>query len=254
LLTVSAIDLSVEGPIARLTLDYPERHNALTRRGIEQMHARLEQIGNSASVRVLVITGTGDRTFCSGAALDEVQAGAIDGEAFQRMADRLAALPIPKVAAMNGSAYGGGAELGLCCDFRCGVEGMKIRVPAASFGLCYPPGGIHRYVTRLGVDAAKRILVATEPLDAAELLRIGYLHRLCAPGELRGVVDAWARSLAALAPLAVRAMLEIIDRSTAGLPDEALARQWVRRCNESNDLREGLQAALAKRTPEFSGD
>jgi enoyl-CoA hydratase/carnithine racemase len=169
------------------------------------------------------------------------------------MADRLAALPIPKIAAMNGSAYGGGAELGLCCDFRCGVEGMKIRVPAASFGLCYPPNGIRRYVARLGPDAAKRILVATEILDAGELLRIGYLQRVCAAGELDGVVSEWGRNLAALAPLAVRAMLTLIDRTADGLFDEESARQWVRRCNESDDLREGLEAALAKRPPTFTG-
>jgi enoyl-CoA hydratase/carnithine racemase len=251
---VSAIDLQVEGPVARLTLDYPERHNALTRSGLEQMHAHLDKIENDPAVRTLIVTGTGDRTFCAGAALDEVQAGAIDGDAFQSMADRLAALPIPKIAAMNGSAYGGGAELGLCCDLRCGVEGMKIRVPAASFGLCYPPNGIRRYVTRLGPDAAKRILVATEVLDAGELLRIGYLQRVCAAGELDGVVSEWARNLAALAPLAVRAMLTLIDRTAEGLFDEESARQWVRRCNESDDLREGLQAALEKRIPEFRGE
>lgn len=250
---MSAIDLQVEGPVARLTLDYPERHNALTRSGLEQMQAYLDELGNDPAVRVLILTGTGDRTFCAGAALDEVQAGAIDGDAFQSMADRLAALPIPKIAAMNGSAYGGGAELGLCCDFRCGVEGMKIRVPAASFGLCYPPNGIRRYVTRLGPGAAKRILVATEVLDAGELLRIGYLQRVCAAGELDGVVSEWARNLAALAPLAVRAMLTLIDRTADGLFDEESARQWVRRCNESDDLREGLEAALAKRPPTFTG-
>jgi enoyl-CoA hydratase/carnithine racemase len=173
------INLTIEGAVARVTLDHPERHNALTRSGLEQLHEHLQQIENDAGLRVLVVTGAGDRTFCSGASLDQVQAGAVDGEAFQAVADRLAALPIPKLAAMNGSAYGGGAELGLCCDFRYGVEGMKLRVPAASFGLCYPPAGIRRYVSRLGVDSAKRILVAAEPFEAAELLRIGYLHRVC---------------------------------------------------------------------------
>jgi len=251
---MSVIGLSIDGPVARLTLDYPERHNALTRSGLEQMHARLGHIESNPAIRVLIIGGAGNRTFCAGAALDQVQAGVIDGEAFQRMADRLAALPIPKIAAMNGSAYGGGVELGLCCDFRCGVEGMKIRVPAASFGLCYPPNGIHRFVTRLGVDAAKRILVATETLDAAELLRIGYLHRACSAGDIKAVVDAWAQDLARLAPLAVRAMLTLIDRAAEGKPDDELVRRWVKRCNESEDLREGLLAALEKRAPNFTGN
>lgn len=245
------IRLALEGPVARLTLDHPERHNALTRAGLEQMLAHLQAIEENPDLRVVMVTGTGDRTFCSGASLDQVQAGAVDGESFQAVADRLAALPIPKLAVMNGSAYGGGAELGLCCDFRFGVEGMRLRVPAASFGLCYPPAGIRRYVDRLGLGAAKRILVAAETLDAAELLRIGYLHRVCTQEELPEVAEIRARELSELAPLAVRAMLAICDGAADGSLDEARARKWVDRCNASADLQEGLRAVLEKRKPQF---
>jgi len=248
------IRLAIDGPVARLVLDHPERHNALTREGLEQFHAHLEQIEKAAGLRVLVLTGAGDRTFCSGASLDQVQAGAVDGESFQAVADRLAALPLPKLAAMNGSAYGGGAELGLCCDFRFGVEGMQLRVPAASFGLCYPPAGIQRYVSRLGVDSAKRILVAAETFATPELLRIGYLHRVCSRAELSAAVDAWVLQLSSLAPLAVRAMLAICNDAADGSLDAREARQWVLRCGSSSDLREGLQAVLEKREPDFSGD
>jgi len=248
------IRLTIEGSVARLTLDHPERHNALTRDGLEQVHAHLEKIEGDAELRALVVTGAGDRTFCSGASLDQVRAGAVDGESFQAVADRLAALPIPKLAAMNGSAYGGGVELGLCCDFRFGVEDMKIRVPAASFGLCYPPAGIRRYVTRLGVDTAKRILVAAESLGAAELLRLGYLHRVCRAEELPVLADEWGRQLSRLAPLAVRAMLTICNGVAEGSLDTGQVREWVARSNASQDLREGLQAALEKREPNFSGN
>lgn len=248
------IKLNIEGPVARLVLDHPERHNALTRDGLEQFKAHLQRIEDGPDVRVLVVSGTGDKTFCSGASLDQVQAGTVDGESFQVVADRLAALPIPKLAVMNGSAYGGGVELGLCCDFRLGVEGMKIRVPAASFGLCYPPAGIRRYVNRLGAEAAKRILVAAETFDATELLQMGYLHRVCTPAELPVLAEQWAQGLSRLAPLAVRAMLAICDGTVDGTLTAEQARQWVERCNRSNDLKEGLQAALEKRTPEFSGD
>ena len=248
------IKLTVDGPVARLTLDHPERHNALTSKGLEQFHGHLQQIEDDTELRVLVVSGTGDRTFCSGASLDQVQAGAVDGASFQAVADRLAALPIPKLAAMNGSAYGGGAELGLCCDFRLGVDGMKLRVPAASFGLCYPPAGIQRYVSRLGVEAAKRILVATETLETAELLRIGYLHRACPREELPALANEWAQRLAGLAPLAVRAMLAICDSFANGRLDAEQALQWVGRCNDSHDLQEGLRAALEKRAPNFRGD
>ena len=248
------INLAIEGPVARVTLNHPERHNALTQSGLEQFHAHLDQIERDPDLRAVVVTGSGDRTFCSGASLDQVQAGLVDGESFQAVADRLAALPIPKLAAMNGSAYGGGVELGLCCDFRFGVEGMRIRVPAASFGLCYPPAGIRRYVTRLGVDSAKRILVAAETVNAAELLRMGYLHRVCPAEGLHALADQWARQLCRLAPLAVRAMLEMCNGAAEGGLDARKAQEWVERCNASNDLREGLQAALEKRDPNFSGN
>jgi len=247
------IDLTIEGPVAHLKLDYPERHNALTSDGLEQFHKQLGRVENSPGLRALIFSGSGDQTFCSGAALDQVQAGAVDGESFQRAADRLAALPIPKIAAMNGSAYGGGAELGLCCDLRYGVAGMKIRVPAASFGLCYPPAGIRRYVTRLGVGTAMRILVATETLETAELLRTGYLHRAFAREQLPAAVAALAETLCNLAPLAVRAMLAICNGVADGSLDEDQARRWVERCNSSSDLQEGLQAVLEKRQPRFSG-
>lgn len=248
------IKLHIEGHVARLTLDHPERHNALTRNGLEQFQAHLQRIEDDAELRALVITGAGDKTFCSGASLDEVQAGTVDGESFQVVADRLAALPIPKLAAMNGSAYGGGVELGLCCDFRYGVEGMKIRVPAASFGLCYPPAGIQRYVSRLGVGSAKRILVAAETFDAAALLRMGYLHRICPAQDLPAQADEWARQLSRLAPLAVRAMLAICNGTAEGNLEAEQMQEWVARCNASADLQEGLQAALEKREPNFSGN
>ena len=247
------IDLSIQGPVARLKLDHPERHNALTRDGLEQFHKHLERAENSPDLRVLIFSGTGERTFCSGAALDQVQAGAVDGASFQLVADRLAALPIPKIAAMNGSAYGGGAELGLCCDFRYGVEGMKIRVPAASFGLCYPPAGIRRYVNQLGVETAKRILVATETLETAELLRTGYLHRVFTPEQLPVAVAELAENLCNLAPMAVRAMLAICNGVADNGLDQEEARRWVERCNASSDLQEGLQAVLEKRQPRFRG-
>jgi len=250
---MSRVDLVIEGPVARLTLDYPERHNALTRDGLEQLHEHLQTVGKNPDLRALIVTGSGDQTFCSGAALDQVRAGVVDGESFQAVADRLAALPIPKLAAMNGNAFGGGVELGLCCDFRYGVEGMKIRVPAAAFGLCYPPRGVERYVTRLGVGAAMRILVATETLYAEELQRIGYLHKVCAAEELQASAADWGEQISRLAPLAVRAMLAICNGVADGNLNAEEARHWVEHCNSSGDLQEGLQAALDKRPPTFSG-
>ena len=245
--------MSIEGGVARLVLNNPERHNSLTASVIEQFLGHLGRIEKEPGIRVLIVTGAGDRTFCSGMSLSQIQSGAIDPDLFDRLSDRLVSLPIPKIAAMNGSAYGGGAEIGLCCDFRIGVTGMKVMVPAAKFGLCYPVRGIQRYVDRLGVGPAKRILVTAEPLETRELLQISYLQEVCEPGNLPGRADDLARHITELAPLAVSAMLNICYQAANRSVDEQQARALIEKCNASDDLREGLQAALEKRQPDFRG-
>lgn len=244
---------SIDGTVARLTLNTPERHNAMTREGVERFLEHLDLVETLPQIRVVLITGTGERTFCSGASLTQIRAGEMSGERFETLTDRLAALPIPKLAAMNGSAYGGGVEIGLCCDFRIGVRGMTALVPAARFGLCYPPNGIRRYVDTLGPGTAKRMLVAAERFGSDELLRVGYLHRVVDDAHLAVEAEAWAQRIAARAPLAVRAMLRACDLAAGRDWDPARVRHWVEQCNASADLQEGLQAAAEKRDPEFSG-
>lgn len=250
---MAEIEYQTVGRVARLTLNNPEKHNALTRDGIELFRQHLNDIKEDREVRVLVITGAGGQTFCSGGSLEQLRQGQVSGAVFNRLAERLAALPIPKIAAMNGSAYGGGVEIGLCCDYRIGVKGMKAMVPAARFGLCYPVGGMRRYVTRLGVETAKRLLVLSETMNEAELVRVGYLHEVTEPGALGAAADRMAQHIAGLGPLAVRAMLRLCEGLATGDLDEKQALRWAERCSESSDLQEGLQAALEKRKPEFRG-
>ena len=130
---------------------------------------------------------------------------------------------------------------------------MRLMVPAARLGICYPANGIRRYVQRLGVTAAKRILLTTSEFDAKELLRIGYLTQLVAPGELDSAAQELADQLASLAPLSVRAMKQICDQASAGKLDAANAAALVSTCQQSADLKEGLQAISEKRAPVFSG-
>jgi enoyl-CoA hydratase/carnithine racemase len=247
------INLTIEDRVARLTLNNPAKHNSLNLEGIEQFFAHLESIKNNPGLRVLVVTGAGDRTFCSGASLSQIQAGVVTPELFESLADHLAALAIPKIAAINGNAFGGGVEIGLCCDFRVGVAGMRAMVPAARFGLCYPVRGIQRFVHGLGSGPAKRILARAESMDAPTLLQLGYLHRIVEPEALSDMVDRWADEIAALAPLAVSTMLKICDQSAAGILDNRRAQEWVDQCKASDDLQEGLQAVIDKRQPEFNG-
>ncbi|HUF76356.1 MAG TPA: enoyl-CoA hydratase/isomerase family protein, partial [Longimicrobiales bacterium] len=192
--------LSVEGAVARITLARPEQHNAIEAADVERIHAHLDRIDAEPSVRVLILTGRGP-TFCAGASLREIESGEMTGALFERLTDRLASTRVPALCALNGSVYGGGTEIALCCDFRIGVVGTRMSVPAARLGLCYPVGGLRRYVEALGLGVASRLLLASEEMDAEDMLGVGFLHQLVPEDDLSSAADALAARLASLAPL-----------------------------------------------------
>ncbi len=241
------------GHIARLTLNNPAQHNALGQEQLSAIQSALVAVQGDEQVRVLVITGEGDKTFCAGASLQQLGSGNLSGDTFQETTDLIADLPIPTICAISGNVYGGGAELALSCDFRVGIAGSKLRVPAAAIGLCYPVSGVNRFVERLGVSAAKRMLLAAEEMPAQTLLEIGFLDYLVQPAALKDTVDKLAASIAALAPLSVRAMKKIIQQSAAGTLDRAFAQGLAAECLESQDLQEGFRARQEKREPRFQG-
>lgn len=247
------VNLHFESAIATVTLNIPKKHNALDGDSIQQFCDHLDTIKDSSDIRVLIVTGTGEKTFCAGAALNELGSGAIDGDRFTEMTEKLATLPQPTIAAFNGSAYGGGSEIGLACDFRIGIQGMRVFVPPARIGLCYPLRGIERFVQILGVATAKRLLVASEEFNAEQLMDIGYLTELTDRDEISNKVNALAERIAGYAPLAVNAMKLICNDVASGHLDHQQAQQIIQHCNDSDDLQEGLRAQREKRVAEFKG-
>ncbi|QFU76749.1 enoyl-CoA hydratase/isomerase family protein [Halioglobus maricola] len=241
------------GHVAELTLNKPEKHNSLGQEELEAIQGYLREVEADRDVRVLVVTGAGEKTFCAGAALNELGAGKISGDHFQATTDMLAHLPIPTIASLNGNVFGGGVELALSCDFRIGIEGSRMRVPAAAIGLCYPISGINRFVERLGVNLAKRILVASEQFSAQAMLEIGFVDHLVAPSERVEKTQELAQHIAGLAPLAVRAMKEILQQAAGAGIDPEAASVLSHRCLESDDLQEGFAAQREKRAPDFTG-
>ena len=241
------------GHTGRLTLNNASKHNALGREQLDGIEARLAEVASDKQVRVLVLTGAGEKTFCAGASLQELSAGDIGDNAFQKMTDHLAAMEIPTICAINGDVYGGGVELALSCDFRIGVQGCRMRVPAAAIGLCYPLPGIRRFVSSLGLNVAKRILVASEQFESEALLGIGFLDQLVAPEHLEQVVTQRAQHIGALAPLAVQAMKSLLQEAAEVQVDSARAEKLLQRCLESEDLQEGFAAKREKRSPCFQG-
>jgi enoyl-CoA hydratase/carnithine racemase len=241
------------GHVGRMVLNNPTKHNSLGREQIEGIQACLAQVAADEQVRVLIVTGAGEKTFCAGASLQELSDGRIGDDAFQKMTADLANMAIPTVCALNGNVFGGGVELALSCDFRIGIEGSRMRVPAAAIGLCYPLSGIQRFVASLGAHLAKRILVASEEFEATALLDIGFLDHLVRPENLEGATEKLAQHIAGLAPLAVRSMKSILQQAAMVPIDAEHAMALSNLCLQSADLQEGFAAKREKREPKFKG-
>jgi enoyl-CoA hydratase len=244
--------LKVEGARATIRLNRPRHHNRIESGDIALLCEQFAHIEDDRRIRVLVLAAPG-RTFCAGFNLEELAPERYDESApgFDRMVDQLEALRVPTIAAVSGSLYGGGTDLALACDFRIGVPGIELMMPAARIGVHYYPGGLRRYVTRLGLGAAKRLFLAAEKIDADELLRIGFLDALVPAGELTTRVDALAARLAAHAPAAVQGMKRALNDIAAGTADAAeITRAW-RASMRSADVAEGLAAHAEKREPRF---
>ena len=247
------IQYELRDTIATLRLARPEQHNSLGAHELAQLTEVLDVLGSDDAVRVLIITGEGEKTFCAGAALDDLNAGRITPQLFQSVMQRVADLPVPTLGRINGNIFGGGTALAMACDFRIGVEGTVVRVPAAALGLCYPPAGISRFVQRLGGSLTRRMLMGAETLKAAELHRLGFYDYLVSAEALDDRTDELAIHLDGLAPLAVKAMKEIIRSEEANCPDPARAEELFRVCDQSDDLQEGFAAMREKRAPGFLG-
>jgi enoyl-CoA hydratase/carnithine racemase len=245
--------LSIDGHVARIVLRRPDQHNAIEAHDVARLHAHLATVDADPDVRILVVTGSGQATFCSGASLAQIASGELTGSTFERLADALAAVRVPSICALNGSAFGGGVELALCCDFRVGVEGSRIAVPAARLGLCYPLGGIRRHVAALGQGLATRLLVGAEEIGDSEMLAAGFLHALVPPRELARATDELAARLASLAPLAVQAMKRLVREVAQGTVEPGRAAELIERCAASQDFREGVKARREGRPPRFRG-
>jgi enoyl-CoA hydratase len=245
--------LTIDGARATIHLHRPRHHNRIETGDIALLCKQLAQIGADRGIRVLVLTAAG-RTFCAGFNLEELAPERYDESApgFDRMVDQLEALRVPTIAAVGGSLYGGGTDLALACDFRIGVPGIELMMPAGRIGVHYYYGGLRRYVTRLGLGAAKRLFLAAEKIDAQELLRIGFLDTLIAPDELAAEVDTLAARLASHAPAAVQGMKRALNNIAAGTADAGeITRAW-RESMRSADVAEGLAALAEKRPPKFN--
>jgi enoyl-CoA hydratase/carnithine racemase len=243
---------------ATVRLNRPAEHNRIEPADLDALVEIFDRVDREGAIRVLVITGTG-KSFSSGfhiGALGEKKdpnAKPYDPHGFERMVDRLESLRVPTIAALNGGVYGGSTDLALACDFRIGIEQTRMFMPATRLGIVYYESGLRRYVSRLGVNNAKRLFLTAEPVEAQELLRMEYLTEIVPADQLMTRVDALASQIAANAPLSIAATKKALNDTAAGrlVRDQLEAARTM--CAKSDDHKEGLKAWAEKRKPVFQG-
>jgi len=249
--------LVIDGARATIRLNRPRHLNRLQPEDLDVLLALFDRIEADAALRVMVLTGTG-RAFSAGydlGAIAERAAGAEGqdgpGSAFEVVVNRLEDLALPTICRLNGGVYGGSTDLALACDFRIGVDTAEMFMPAARLGLHYYPSGIRRYVSRLGVDNAKRLFLTAEKINASEMLRIGYLTAMVPAASLDAEVDRLASRLASNAPAAMRGMKNAINEFAHGMLDEDAASRRHRDSMSGAEIQEGISAFAEKRPPRF---
>jgi enoyl-CoA hydratase len=253
----SAPVLQISGARATIRLNRPKHLNRLQSEDLGELARLFDRIEADATIRVLVLTGSG-RAFSAGYDLNSVAERATSaseqqsaGSAFEAVVDRLEDLGIPTICRLNGGVYGGATDLALACDFRIGVDTADMFMPAARLGLHYYTGGIVRYVSRLGVDNAKKLFLTAERIAAPEMLRIGYLTAMVPEGSLDEEVDRLATVLAGNAPAAMRGMKRAINEFGRGKLDAEAADIRHRQSMRGAEIKEGIKAFAEKRPPKF---
>ena len=243
-------DLHIDGRIATLTLRRPRQANRLHAEDLAAIADHVAAVNAMPEVLVLQFAATG-RYFCSGFDIGSI--GAERVVAFDEMVNAIEDARPVTIARLQGGVYGGATDLALACDFRLGTPDVDMFMPAARLGLHFYQRGLERYVSRLGLDTAKRLFLTAESIDAQAMADCGFLTQLVPAGELDAAADRLAATLAAMAPIPLLGMKKHLNRIARGVLDADALRADIARAAASADIREGAAAWAEKRTPAFSG-
>ncbi|MFT5532879.1 MAG: enoyl-CoA hydratase/carnithine racemase [Burkholderiaceae bacterium] len=235
-----APDLTINETVATITLRRPSQHNRLAPEDCEVIRRYLTQLDATPGLHLLILTGTGVKTFSSGYTLGAIR-DQLDSR-FEDMLDQLERFSLPTLCVLNGSVYGGATDLALCCDFRIGVQGSRMLMPASRIGLHYYPGGIRRYVTVLGLAASKKLFLTAQAVGDQEMLRIGFLNELVATEALDTAVRAYVDAILACEPKVLVTMKADLMAQAQGVAVESVLRGHYAHSLKSPELLARLDA------------
>jgi enoyl-CoA hydratase len=246
--------------IGFVTFNRPKVLNALNRKTMEELNDSLIAARDDQEVRVLILTGAGEKSFVAGADISELAVQTpVSGKetaAFgQSVLQRLEALGKPSIAAINGFALGGGCEVALACTIRLASKTAKLGQPEVKLGIITGYGGSQRLASLCGKGVAQELCLTGEMISADEAHRIGLVNHVYEPAELLPAAKALAKKIIANAPLAVKYTMEVIERGTQMPQAEGqfLETALFGLCAATEDMKEGTRAFLEKRPAQFRG-
>jgi enoyl-CoA hydratase/carnithine racemase len=254
-MTDSAPLLSFPAPhVARIELNRPNSANRIEISDMPSLHALLDQCEADPAVNALILGARG-RYFCSGFDLRALAAQAASGESgaqegdggFEALANRLEATRLITVAAINGPVLGGATDLALACDLRIGTHCAYMQMPAAQFGLPLYSAALQRYVSRLGINHAKRLVFMAQRVAAPEMQAIGFLSEIVETGALAGRCLTLANRIAAMPSLPLAAMKQALNAATVGLGNAAQIREGLRRAFDGAAIVARIHDAKSRR-------
>jgi enoyl-CoA hydratase len=252
--------LEKRSPLAIVTIDRPKVLNALNAATLAELEAAFDDLASDSAIRVVLLSGAGDRAFVAGADIREIvpltpeegRAISLRGQAIFR---KIETLGKPVIACIRGFALGGGCELAMACTLRLAAEDAKLGQPEVKLGVICGYGGTQRLPRLVGRGSALKLLLTGAVIGAQEALRIGLVDEVVPAGQLMQRAEALATEIAANAPLAIAETLRVVDEGLDMSPEAALEREaasFGHLCGTA-DKAEGTQAFLAKRPPIWTG-